>query len=70
MPVPPPSLDLYRRVRAGFIVQGTTLKAWCRDRGTHIQNARSALIGTWDGPAGRRLRSSIVKAARISGDLS
>ncbi|HEL7676555.1 TPA: hypothetical protein UL918_000912 [Stenotrophomonas maltophilia] len=60
-----PGIDLHKRVRAGFLLQGTTLTQWCRENGTHISNARGALLGTWDGPKGRDMRSRIVRAARI-----
>lgn len=65
MATPAPSLELIRHVRTGFILQGTTLTQWCRENGTHISNARNALIGTWDGPKGRAMRERIVKAAKI-----
>jgi hypothetical protein len=67
MPAPPPSLSLHLRVRLGFILQGSTLKAWCRQNGVHSSNARAALVGFWNGPGAKRLRERIVKAARIDG---
>ena len=60
-----PGFDLHARVRAGFLLQGTTLTEWCRSNGTHISNARGALLGTWNGPKGKAMRSRIIKAARI-----
>lgn len=60
-----PGFDLHKRVRAGFLLQGTSLTEWCRANGTHISNARGALLGTWNGPKGREMRTRIVKAARI-----
>lgn len=66
---PSPGLDLYRKVRAGFIVnKETTLKAWCRKNGVHVTGARQALIGTWNGPKGQALRGRICKAAGVNGD--
>lgn len=65
MSAPAPSQELLRQVRAGFTLQGTTLTEWCRENGTHISNARNALIGTWDGPKGRAMRAKIVRAARV-----
>ena len=62
---PDPSLDLYRQVRAHFILQGTTLKAWCRDNDTHLSNARNCLVGSWNGPRGRAMRARIVKACGL-----
>ncbi|GEM_PF-731280 len=60
-----PGFDLHKRVRAGFLLQGTSLTEWCRANGTHISNARGALLGTWNGPKGKAMRTKIVKAARI-----
>lgn len=61
-----PSLDLLLRVRAAFIVQGTTLHSWCHRNRVHVTGARQALIGTWNGPKGRALRARIVKAAGLT----
>lgn len=65
MPTPEPGKDLYRRVRAGFVLQGTSLQTWCRQHGTHASNAQRALIGSWDGPSAKDLRRRVIKAARI-----
>ncbi len=65
MRAPAPSLDLYQRVKAGFVLQGTSLKAWCRENGTNLPNARAALVGTWNGPAGKAMRARIVSAAML-----
>jgi len=62
---PLPSKDLMREVRIGFIRQGTTFTDWCRRHDLHVPAARSAVIGTWDGPKGRAMRARIVRAARI-----
>ncbi|MEO5328100.1 MAG: hypothetical protein H7829_07625 [Magnetococcus sp. THC-1_WYH] len=61
-----PSQELYRNVRAGFVAQGSTLTAWCRERRINPNNARAVLIGSWDGPKGRALREKLIKAANIS----
>ncbi len=61
-----PSKDLYLKVRAGFVAQGTTLNAWCRANGHLRGNARHALIGSWDGPKGRAFRADLVKAAGLA----
>lgn len=65
MTSPAPSLELLRRVRAAFIVKDSTLKAWCRDNQIHMSNARNALIGSWNGPAGQAMRARIVKASGL-----
>lgn len=61
----PPSRDLVRRVRAGFVLQGLTFNRWCRQHGVEPSSGRQALVGSWDGPKGRALRARIVRAARI-----
>lgn len=55
-----PSPQLYLRVRAAFIMQGTTFGAWCREKGIHQTNAKSALIGVWNGPKGREVRRQLL----------
>jgi hypothetical protein len=65
MTTPEPSRDLLRKVKAHFILEGTTLTAWCRDNGINMPNAREALMGTWDGPAGRRLRERLCHVAGL-----
>lgn len=60
-----PGLDLLRRVRAAFIINDTTLKAWCRENGVHPSNARNAVIGSWNGPAGKAMRARIIRASGL-----
>lgn len=62
---PTPGIVLHRRVRAGFIERGTSLKAWCRSEGVAYSNARDVLIGSWNGPKGKALRARIVDAAQV-----
>lgn len=57
---------LYLRVRAAFVGQGTTLNAWCKDNGTHIQNVRDAFFGRWRGPGADELVRRVVTAAKVS----
>ena len=65
MTTPEPSLALLRQVRAGFTLQDTSLKGWCRENDIRFSNARDALIGSWNGPKGKALRAKIVRASRI-----
>ncbi|MBS0212335.1 MAG: hypothetical protein JSR26_04025 [Proteobacteria bacterium] len=60
-----PSLALLRRVRAAFILQGTSLKGWCREHDIHLSNARNCLIGSWNGPAGKTMRQRLIKASGL-----
>ncbi|MEI2428671.1 hypothetical protein RDV84_00275 [Lysobacter yananisis] len=65
MTTPDPSLELLRKVRAAFVLKDSTLKAWCRQNGIHMTNARNALIGSWNGPAGQAMRRRVVKASGL-----
>ncbi|MCW8856080.1 MAG: hypothetical protein OQJ95_01870 [Kangiella sp.] len=63
-----PSLDLYNKVKGAFISKGTTLTAWCRKNDLKVPNVRSALIGSWNGKAAKKLRTRIVASAGIEVD--
>jgi len=54
-----------RQVKAGFIMQGTTLHAWCLQNGIAPQNAGKALKGDWKGPKATLLVSRILDAAGV-----
>lgn len=58
--------ELLVQIRAGFILQGTTLTAWCKRHHKHPQAVRSALYGAWDGPKARALRKQVLKAAGVA----
>lgn len=60
-----PGQELYLKVKAGFVMQGKTFTNWCRENDVNPTNAKSALIGAWNGPKGRQLRETIVKHAVI-----
>jgi len=60
-----PGQELYNRVRAGFILQNTTLGAWCRNNSVIQTNAKSCLHGTWSGRKGKNLRERLVKESNI-----
>jgi len=63
---PPASLELFNRVRAGFMMQGTSLKQWCEanaiDRGT----ATYALKSASRDPAPAQLRKRLIEAAKVA----
>lgn len=61
-----PGRDLLAQVRAGFLIQHTTLAEWCRKQGTHPSAVRQAIYGTWAGPKGRSIREAVLKAAGIT----
>ena len=58
-----PGLPFYNRVKAGFILQNSSLEAWCRKHKMRRQNVTSALLGGWRGPKAREL---VVRIARES----
>lgn len=62
---PTPGPDLVKRVRAGFVLQGTTLGRWCRDNKVMPQHARLALLGGWNGPKGTALRERLMAASGL-----
>lgn len=61
-----PSKELYDQVRGGFVARNTSLTAWCREHGHSPTNARSALVGAWNGPKAKALRVCIIKASGMS----
>lgn len=65
MSAPAPSLELHRRVRAAFVLKGTSLKAWSRENAVSPSNVRNALIGSWNGPAGQAMRRRVVQACGL-----
>ncbi|HPE80989.1 MAG TPA: hypothetical protein PKZ35_13410 [Gammaproteobacteria bacterium] len=60
-----PGRELYLRVRAGFILQDTTVSAWCEVQGIPRQHALAVLTGQWNGPKAKRLRTRIIEASGI-----
>lgn len=51
------------QIRAGFILKGTTFKAWCRGQGIDPGYAHRAASGKATGPMAKRLRAMIVTAS-------
>lgn len=60
-----PGQELYNRVRAGFILQNSSLGEWCRINNIQQTSAKSCLHGTWGGPKGLALRELLVKESKI-----
>lgn len=50
-------------VRTGFIHQGSTFKAWCRQRGVDPGYAHRVINGHTNGPKAQMLREEILAAA-------
>lgn len=65
-----PGMALLREVRIGFIRQGTTLARWCDENGIKRTNARTTLVGLWNGPKGKAVRSKILRAAKIDAQVA
>ena len=57
------ALERHRRIRAGFIANGTSLSAWCAGRGLKHQNARKAIHGEWTGPKAAALVTELMRAS-------
>ena len=60
-----PLVDRYRRVKAGFVSQGTTLHAWCVGEGLKRQNVAKALLGEWTGPKALKLVARALEASGV-----
>lgn len=55
--------DDLAKVKAAFILQGTTLKAWCRRAGIDASYAHKVLAGQNTGPKAKALKTRIVEAS-------
>jgi len=64
-----PSQELLNQVKAGFVRQGTTLAAYCRDNNIDGGNVYRLLRGDWNGKKAKAIRSQLITASRID-DLS
>lgn len=60
-----PGDELYRKVKAGFVLRNTTFSAWCEENGVNRSNATVALRGGWTGPKAQELVEKICKAAGV-----
>jgi lambda repressor-like predicted transcriptional regulator len=60
----PPDPTRYYAIRAGFVAQGTSLRAWCIAAGVSYSDARKALDGRRNGPKARALAAQIEAASR------
>lgn len=55
--------DFHARVKAGFVLSGTSLNAWCRNNGVSPSYAHAVLTGTTNGPAAQALRQRLLNAS-------
>ena len=63
-----PSKDLIRKVRIGFLSQGTNLSRFCQENNLNQGNVRKALLGDWNGKKGTALRQYIIANAMGKAD--
>jgi hypothetical protein len=61
-----PGRALYNRVRAGFVLQDTSLGEYCRKNGASRQNATAALTGAWNGEKAAALRAQLIEASGVA----
>lgn len=59
------ALERHRRIRAGFVVKGTSFTAWCEARGVKHQNALKAVMGEWTGPKAEQLVAELLQASGV-----
>lgn len=52
-------------IRAGFVLQGTTFRAWCIHNGIDPGYAHRVAAGLNNGPAAVELRSRITAASKV-----
>lgn len=53
-----------QRIRAGFVLQGSSLRDWCLHNDVQPQNAHRALKGQWTGIKASDLVKRIEKATK------
>lgn len=63
MPSVPSARSQLAAIRSGFILQGTTFKAWCRSAGIDPGYAHHVAAGRTNGPNAQKLRDRIVRAS-------
>lgn len=51
-------------VKAGFILKGTSMRAWCQAQGVDTGYASKALAGKQSGPKAQALKDRIIQASR------
>jgi hypothetical protein len=55
---------MLNKVRANFIIKGTSFNAFCEANNINRRNAEQAILGTWRGKKGKALRSQIIQASK------
>jgi hypothetical protein len=64
LPVDTISSKLIQEVRAGFVLQGSSLAEFCRERRLDVRNVYGALNGKRSGPKAKALARQVIAASR------
>lgn len=65
-----PTIANLARVRAGFLMRGTTFKAWCREVGISPSYAHEVMADKTNGPKAMALRARILDEAQRAPELA
>ncbi len=57
--------DRMNRIRSGFISQGSSLAAWCREEGMNRGNVYKALLQEWRGTKADQIVQKVLSASGI-----
>jgi hypothetical protein len=58
-------MNILYPVRAGFVLQGTSLNAWCRTNGFDTAHVSKALMGEWKtGKKTQAVRALLIKESK------
>jgi hypothetical protein len=61
------TVDIAPQVRAGFVLRGTSLRAWCRANDIDPGYAHKVLAGKTQGPKALKLRAKLFEASQGGG---
>lgn len=62
-----PSKELLVRVRAAFLMRGTTFNSWCKGNGVVRRTAEQSLVGDIQSANAQNLVTVITRAAGLGG---
>ncbi len=57
--------SLYTKVKAGFLLQNSSLNKWCTDNGVTRQLAAQVLKGVWSGSRSIALRDRLISESGL-----